>query len=134
MLDKQQHSGYIRVLIYSLSNAALSGDISGLCSFSVKADENADGTAQIKLQSIAASAQIGVTVPLDNVESTVTISRPIASSVTLTPTSALLKVGEQQQFAATVLPANVADKDVSWSIDNTTVATVDESGLVHAVG
>lgn len=38
------------------------------------------------------------------------------------------------QLTATVLPANATDKAVTWQSSNTAVATVDQNGLVKAVG
>ena len=43
-------------------------------------------------------------------------------------------VGETRQLTAVVTPEKAADKSVTWSSDDTTVATVDENGLVTAIG
>ena len=45
----------------------------------------------------------------------------------------LFTVGETFQLTATVLPVNVTNKKVLWSIDNPDVATVSGNGLVTAV-
>ena len=42
--------------------------------------------------------------------------------------------GDTIQLTATVLPTDATDQTVSWTSDNTDVATVDSSGLVTAVG
>ena len=44
-----------------------------------------------------------------------------------------LGVGTKQQLIATVLPTNATNKSMSWDSDNTSVATVNSSGLVTAV-
>lgn len=54
------------------------------------------------------------------------------SSITVAP-DATLNPGQTQQLTATVLPANAADKSVTWSSENASVATVDQNGLVTAV-
>ena len=54
-------------------------------------------------------------------------------SVGLDKTASLLKVGKNTTLVATVLPVNAADKTVSWSSDNSDVATVDATGKVTAV-
>ena len=54
-------------------------------------------------------------------------------SVGLDKTTAELKVGKNTTLVATVLPVNAADKTVSWSSDNSDVATVDATGKVTAV-
>ena len=55
------------------------------------------------------------------------------TGVTLNKSTASVEVGETEQLTATVAPANATDKSVSWSSSNTSVATVDQSGLVTAV-
>ncbi len=56
------------------------------------------------------------------------------SSVSVEPESLSLKVGEEYTLVATVLPEDADDPSVTWSSDNTEVATVDEStGVVTAV-
>ena len=45
-----------------------------------------------------------------------------------------ISVGQTKQLIATVLPENAVDKTVTWSSNNPDVATVDQNGLVTAVG
>ena len=56
------------------------------------------------------------------------------TSVTLNKTSASLKKGETLTLTATVAPSDAANKSVTWSSGNTSVATVTTSGVVTAVG
>ena len=42
--------------------------------------------------------------------------------------------GETKQLTATIQPENTTDKTVTWSSNNTSVATVDQNGLVTAMG
>ncbi len=56
------------------------------------------------------------------------------TSVTLNKTSASLKKGETLTLTATVAPSDAANKSVTWSSGNTSVATVSTSGVVTAVG
>jgi len=55
------------------------------------------------------------------------------TGVTITPTTATLGVGATQQLTPTVAPANATNKNVSYSSNNTGVATVNGSGLVTAI-
>jgi uncharacterized protein YjdB len=55
------------------------------------------------------------------------------TGVTVTPTTATLSVGGTQQLTPTVAPANATNKTVSYSSNNTGVATVNGSGLVTAI-
>ena len=54
-------------------------------------------------------------------------------SVTLNRTSAELKAGESLTLTATVLPENATDKTVTWSSSDTSIASVDQNGLVTAL-
>ena len=55
------------------------------------------------------------------------------TGVALNSTSVSLTEGASQTLYATVSPANASNKNVSWSSNNTSVATVSSSGLVNAV-
>ena len=55
------------------------------------------------------------------------------SSVSLNMNSLEIKSGEKVQLSASVLPANASDKSVTWSSDNSSVATVSAEGLVTGV-
>ena len=57
----------------------------------------------------------------------------LAEEVTLNETSLSLKTGNAAQLSATVLPTNTTNKNVVWSSDDESVATVDENGVVTAV-
>lgn len=56
------------------------------------------------------------------------------TSITLSNTELSMAPGEEKQITATILPEDATDKSVSWTTDNTAVATVSEGGLVTAVG
>lgn len=56
------------------------------------------------------------------------------TSVTLSPSSLSLTEGETETLTAIILPANATDKAVTWSSDDTSVATVSQEGAVTAVG
>jgi len=55
------------------------------------------------------------------------------TSVTLNKTTLSLDIGATETLVPTISPANASIKTVSWSSSNTTVATVNGSGLVTAV-
>ena len=57
----------------------------------------------------------------------------LASSISLNKINAEMTVGETLQLTATVLPANAANKSVTWSTNNSSVASVDSNGLVTAI-
>ena len=55
-------------------------------------------------------------------------------SVTLSQGSVGMSIGEELQLTATVLPQNANNTAVTWTSDNTGVVTVNQNGLVKAVG
>ena len=55
------------------------------------------------------------------------------TGVTVTPATLTIEPDSSQQLAVSVLPGNATNKSVSWSSDNTSVATVDANGLVKGV-
>jgi hypothetical protein len=56
------------------------------------------------------------------------------ASVTLDEEAIRLKVGASYELAADVGPRNTVDKSVTWHSSNTSVAVVDNNGLVTLVG
>lgn len=57
----------------------------------------------------------------------------MAQSITLDQTTVTLKVGATAQLTATVTPSNLTNKTVTYTSDNTGVATVDTNGQITAV-
>ena len=67
---------------------------------------------------------------------TITVNAVIveAESINLNLTEKTLNKTETCQLSATVLPEETADKTVTWSSSDETIATVSETGLVKALG
>lgn len=63
----------------------------------------------------------------------VTVTRPV-TGVTLDKTELSLFTGNTETLTATVQPADATNRDVTWSSSDDTVATVDKTGTVSAVG
>ena len=77
-------------------------------------------------------ATISFTMPGNNVTLT-TAYATLVSGIALDKTELALTVGDTQTLAATITPDNANNKNVSWSSDKPSVATVDEKGNVTAV-
>ena len=79
------------------------------------------GTADItvSLEGFTATCKVTVTVPV--------------SSITLNQGPLKLKQNETAQLVATVGPEDANDKTVTWSSSDTSIATVDSTGLVKAL-
>ena len=78
----------------------------------------------------------GITKKVENVTceivvSEVAVPHPV-TSVTVAPTSVTIKQGATATLTATVSPSNADDPSITWSSDNTSVATV-VNGVVTAV-
>ncbi|NRF90101.1 Ig-like domain-containing protein [Paenibacillus frigoriresistens] len=64
---------------------------------------------------------------------TVNVVQPV-TAVTLNKTTLSLKVGDPDfTLIATAAPVSATDKSLTWTTSNAAVATVDASGVVHAV-
>lgn len=64
----------------------------------------------------------------------VTVLKIPVTGVSLDKTTAALKVGGSIKLTAAISPGNATNKGVIWSSDNTLVATVNNVGIVAAVG
>lgn len=80
-------------------------------------------TTDIKLPEPAASKELNSQTVKDN-------STTVATTITLSPTSLNMKVGESSKITATV---NTSGTTVSWITSDESVATVDANGNVTAV-
>lgn len=86
-------------------------------------------TKGIGITTITCTAHNGVSAQCE-----VTVNPVLVSGIALNTTEAELMVGENLQLKTTIAPENATDKSVTWSSTNETVAVVDGSGLVTAVG
>jgi len=106
-----------RVVTWASSNAAAAGvNGSGLVT----------GVA-------AGSATITATSEGQNGSSVITVTQVPVASVAVSPASASIQLGETVQLIATPQDANgnaLSGRTMTWSSNNTTVATVSSSGLV----
>lgn len=64
----------------------------------------------------------------------VTVMPVAVRSITLNTSSCNLNGGETFQLSANILPSNAANKTLLWSSSDFSVASVDENGLITAVG
>ena len=64
---------------------------------------------------------------------TVTAATVPVTGVTLNKTSTSLYVGDTETLTPTITPDNATNKDVTWTSSDSTVATVDQNGLVTAL-
>jgi len=62
----------------------------------------------------------------------ITVRTPV-TRVSASPLFVIVNVGATTQLTATIVPSDATNRNVSWSSSNTSVATVDTSGLVTGV-
>ena len=58
----------------------------------------------------------------------------LASNITISDSTLTLNTGDTAALSATVLPENTGNKTVKWTSKDTRVVTVDQNGVVTAVG
>ena len=81
------------------------------------------------------SATITATSQADGTKSAscvVTVTAAVAVTGVEAPATEFAYVGGTEQLVANVLPANASNKNVTWSSNDNSIATVSESGLVTA--
>ena len=76
----------------------------------------------------------GTSTHVKSITLTLAAAGPVAvTGVTLNKTSLTLEAGQDETLTATVAPSNADNKDVSWSSNNPSVASVDQTGKVSAI-
>lgn len=75
----------------------------------------------------------GISTDGKKTEATVTLSSNSIQSITFASRPSSLKVGETYQLSVKITPDNAADKSVTYSSSDTSVATVSAGGLITAV-
>jgi|GEM_PF-1565528 len=78
---------------------------------------------------LATSTNVGVA---GRYKFTVREGSVVASSLTVTPSTAFLKVSDTLALAAAILPEN-ADQSVTWSSSNPELASINSAGVVTAI-
>ena len=74
------------------------------------------------------------TLNIDRVGMVVNTFTPVSvTGVSVSPSTASIRIGGTQQLSATLAPANATNRTVTWSSSNTSIATVNSTGLVTGV-
>ena len=83
----------------------------------------------------AGAGTAAITVKTEDGEKTascsVTVIQPV-TGVSINPSAITLGIGESSELTATVMPADAANKNVTWTSSDTTVAAVSENGTITA--
>lgn len=127
--------------VVTLTATARADDGTVLAGRAVTWSSGAPGVATVGANGEVRGVAAGTALILARVEGasgtvTVRVERAPAASVTITPTSAALVVGDSTGLGATVRDASGAllgDRLPAWSSSNSAVATVSGTGMVRAV-
>ncbi|MEW6997832.1 Ig-like domain-containing protein [Colwelliaceae bacterium BS250] len=87
------------------------------------------GTAKITVKSDDGSFSASTTITVTDVVTDIAVK-----GVSITAQSGNLYVNNTLQLSATITPTNSANTNITWSTDNSAVATVNASGKVTAIG
>ncbi|MDO4621502.1 MAG: InlB B-repeat-containing protein [Eubacteriales bacterium] len=98
------------------------------------------GNASYKVVRTEAGAAVGENLAADisglasnrYLEVFAAYEKVVPASITISDEAVSMVTNSTYQLAAAVLPENTADKTVTWTSDDESVATVDENGLVTA--
>lgn len=111
----------------------------------VKWTAGSNGCASVSAEGIVTGVKAGketITVTTEDGEKTATVEVEVkeaapttvaVTGVTLNKVKTTIAVGISETLGATVAPAEATDRSVTWSSDNTAVATVDKNGVVTAI-
>lgn len=69
----------------------------------------------------------------NKIEDISTITPGLVKKITLDKTDVFLTMGKTAQLTARVKPSNAINTEVTWTSSNTSIATVDETGLITPV-
>ncbi len=81
----------------------------------------------------AVSTNTSYTFKVDKTRALTAVFEKTVTNITLNKTSVSLNKGETAELSAAVEPTDAADKSVTWSSSDESVATVDENGHVTAI-
>ena len=101
-------------------------------------DVSVDSTGTIKvLRNFSAPVTITATtvsLPAVSATCTVLVNTVAVDGISISDTTATLYKGSWKKLTAVITPSGAADPAVTWSSNNTAVATVDDTGKITAVG
>ena len=118
--------------IGALASGYTGGKIKVL-SFSCTVKDDASGPQTVSLINVVATAKTGQ-FDSNTTEATITVTAaPVAVTGVQIDESVVLDVGESKQVNWAVNPTTATNQNVELTIDDTSIATVNETGLVNGV-
>lgn len=128
-VNEKTVGGITRVTCMSSSNAAISGNSGTILTFSVTAAE-ATGNATITLSNNLFTSTDIQEFRLADSQTDATIVEPYVTEIQLSVDDTTLMVGQSMEITATVIPANVKDKRVTWSSQSEVIARYSNGEII----
>ncbi len=103
-------------------------------------DVSVDSTGTVKvLRNFSGTVKVTATANDDSLvtatqDCLISVNTIAVDGIAISDTSATLYKGSWKQLSAVITPSGAADPAVTWSSSNTSVATVDSTGKVTAIG
>lgn len=91
-----------------------------------------DGNGLVEFKGMG-NCVITVSCGIQKAECSISVSPPALETIAVTPNTISLEVGKTRQLSVTYTPSDALAPIVTWSSNNTAVATVNNSGLVTAL-
>ncbi len=118
---------YLRIYIDDVLDQALYSGSGGSYSFEIDTTKYSNGNHTLK-------AYYANTCAAWSDTKTIKIDNPVyVSGITISPSSTEVTAGKTVTLSATIAPTNATNKAITWSSSDTTVATVDQKGVVTGV-
>ncbi|MDE6378973.1 MAG: Ig domain-containing protein, partial [Muribaculaceae bacterium] len=127
------NDGKLKIAILSTSHEPISGNSGVLLSIKVKPRNEVSGTDDIIVDNVILTNAANQDVSCDGGTTQISVIPVPVESITLSDATWSAQVGESVTLTATVLPEDAADKSLTWTSSDETIATVDADGKVTAV-
>ncbi len=127
------NGGRIQLRATCTPEDAINKEVSWTSSDTTKATVDANGLVTIRKTGTVTIIATSIDNPSVKALCNINILVPI-SSIALDETAKTMYSGQTARLGYTILPTNASDSSVTWTSTNTSVATVDGTGLVTAKG
>ena len=127
ILEVEKKGNQIRILGYSPENASLTSFNGNLFSFDVAADDTFNGgTMRFTNQKIGSPRGAGYS--FSNFNCSISLATTLVREIVLEADTFQIDPGDHLLLSATVLPATATKKDITWSTEDPSVATISPEG------
>ena len=131
-IDQGQSIDMSQYIVYTPDNAAIK-DLTWTVDKSYQGEVSAAGVLTAKrVSGTVTVTATSVRVPSVSTSATLTITKPVVTDFTLSDTEVTLNVGGTKTISVTAYVPAYATESATFSSNNTTVATVNKSGVITA--